>query len=54
MRTKDFDVVPQEIPNHIAKLRKEMRQAAKELAFERAAQLRDEIKELEIYALRFA
>ena len=51
---KEIDVEPKEIPKLIAKLRKEMLKASKELAFEKAAQLRDEIKELEIYALRFA
>jgi len=44
---------PKEIPKLIAKLRKEMKEASKRLEFEKAAILRDQIKELEIYCLRF-
>ena len=36
-----------EIPGRVAALRKEMRQAAAELEFERAAELRDEIQRLQ-------
>jgi len=39
------------LPNIIARLEKEMRQAAKELAFEKAAKLRDKIKELKKISL---
>jgi len=42
-----LDTPPHEIPKVVAKLRKEMMQAAKELDFERAAELRDLIFELE-------
>jgi excinuclease ABC subunit B len=38
---------PSEIPERIAQLRKEMAEAAAELAFERAAELRDQIKLLQ-------
>lgn len=37
---------PEELPQLISKLKKEMKQAAKELEFEKAAELRDRIKEL--------
>ena len=40
-----------EIPKRVKKLRREMREAAKELEFERAAELRDEIKKLEAMEL---
>ena len=40
-------VTPSEIPKLVKKLRKEMLAAAKELAFEKAAELRDRIKKLE-------
>ncbi|MEG2407127.1 MAG: UvrB/UvrC motif-containing protein, partial [Clostridiales bacterium] len=36
-----------EVQNNIEKLQKEMMEAAQNLQFERAAQLRDKIKELE-------
>lgn len=39
------------LPDIIARLEKEMRQAAKELAFEKAAKLRDKIKELKKISL---
>jgi excinuclease ABC subunit B len=42
---------PDNAPRMIEKLRKEMRQAAQKLEFERAAELRDRIKALEEYAL---
>jgi len=38
----------EDIPKRIKKLHKEMREAAKDLEFERAAELRDEIKRLEM------
>jgi len=44
---------PERIPQIIDKLRKEMRAAAAKLEFERAAELRDRIKELEKWALEF-
>ena len=43
-----------DIPFLITKLQKQMKEASKELRFEEAAELRDQIKALEIYALRFA
>jgi excinuclease ABC subunit B len=41
-----------EIPALVERLRKEMREAARELEFERAADLRDRIKALEEERLR--
>jgi len=46
-------VARDEIPKRVEKLRKEMMTAAKELEFERAAELRDEIKKLEELELRY-
>ncbi len=46
-------VAKDEIPKREKKLRKEMMTAAKELEFERAAELRDEIKKLEELELRY-
>jgi len=47
------ELMPQhELPELIAGLRREMAQAAKELEFERAAELRDRIRELEAARLR--
>ena len=43
-----------EIPSLISRMQKEMKKASSELNFELAAELRDKIRELEIYALRFA
>jgi excinuclease ABC subunit B len=43
---KGFDVSEEELPVMIGKLKTEMKQAAKELEFEKAAALRDRIKEL--------
>ena len=43
---KGFDVSEEELPVMIGKLKAEMKQAAKELEFEKAAALRDRIKEL--------
>jgi excinuclease ABC subunit B len=43
-----------EIPMMIQKLRKEMKEAAGHLEFERAAELRDRIQHLEETALKFA
>jgi excinuclease ABC subunit B len=45
-------LLPQDIPRHLARLRKEMQAAAKKLEFERAAELRDQIKNLETAGLR--
>jgi excinuclease ABC subunit B len=42
-----------DIPKQLKKLQKEMREAAKELEFERAAELRDEIKRLEKVEMRY-
>jgi len=44
-------VAPQEIPELIMKLKKEMKEAAKKLEYERAAELRDQIQELEMKEL---
>ena len=49
--TTDWE--PKEVPKLIAKAKKEMLQAAKELRFERAAELRDIIKEMELFLLKF-
>ncbi len=46
-------VAKDEIPKRAKKLRKEMMAAAKELEFERAAELRDEIEKLEELELRY-
>ncbi len=43
----------QDIPKKIAKLRKEMQKAAKDMNFEEAARLRDEIKKLQMQELSF-
>ena len=42
-----------DIPKQMKKLQKEMREAAKELEFERAAELRDEIKRLEKIEMKY-
>ncbi|HIJ95272.1 MAG TPA: excinuclease ABC subunit UvrB [Desulfuromonadales bacterium] len=44
-------VAPKEIPKLVKKLRKEMLTAAKELNFEKAAELRDRVKKLELQEL---
>jgi len=44
---KDEKYAPEEIPRLIEKLKKEMKQAAANLEFERAAELRDRIRELQ-------
>ena len=44
-------VSPAEIPNRVAALRKQMREAAAALEFERAAELRDEIQRLQTLEL---
>jgi excinuclease ABC subunit B len=46
-------ITPDKIPQKVKKLRKEMVAAAKEQEFERAAELRDEIKRLEEQELRY-
>jgi len=46
------DVPPHEIPEIVDELRRQMRRAAKDLEFERAAELRDRIQELEELRLR--
>ncbi len=45
------EIAPQEIPALIEKIKKEMKKAAKDLDFERAADLRDQIKALEMTEL---
>jgi excinuclease ABC subunit B len=45
-------LLPQDIPRYISRLKKEMQAAAKKLDFERAAELRDQIKNLEAAGLR--
>jgi len=42
---------PRKIPNLVKQLRKEMRQAAGKLEFERASELRDRVRDLESYML---
>ncbi len=44
---EDYDVAPKDIPKLVKKLRKEMLSAAKNLEFEKAADLRDRVKKLE-------
>lgn len=44
---EEYGIPPKDIPKAIKKLRKEMLAAAKELEFEKAAQLRDKLKVLE-------
>jgi excinuclease ABC subunit B len=51
---KGADIPPHELAQLIDDLRREMRAAAKELAFERAAELRDRIQALEAERLRIA
>jgi len=45
--SEEYGVSPKDIPKLIKKLRKEMLAAAKELEFEKAAELRDRVKKLE-------
>ncbi|MCL5676474.1 MAG: excinuclease ABC subunit UvrB [Firmicutes bacterium] len=48
LATFDLDKIkPREVPNLVERLKKEMKEAAKQLEFERAAELRDLIMELE-------
>ena len=42
---------PRKIPNLLTRLRREMRQAAGKLEFERAAELRDRVRDLEAYMI---
>jgi len=44
---EDYGIAPKDIPKTIKKLRKEMLSAAKQLDFEKAAELRDRVKRLE-------
>ncbi|HPX60836.1 MAG TPA: excinuclease ABC subunit UvrB [Deltaproteobacteria bacterium] len=46
-RGEDYGIAPKEIPGLIRKLRKQMLAAAREMEFEKAAELRDRIKQLE-------
>jgi excinuclease ABC subunit B len=51
----DEDALPPALlAGRVADLRREMRQAAKQLEFERAAQIRDQIRSLEMRALGVA
>jgi excinuclease ABC subunit B len=45
-KSKIIPATEEDLPALIAKLTKEMKRAAKNMEFERAAELRDEIKEL--------
>jgi len=45
------DITQKMLPGHIKKLRQKMKQAAGRLEFERAAELRDRIRELETWAV---
>jgi excinuclease ABC subunit B len=51
---RGVEVPPHELPSLVEGLRREMREAAKALEFERAAELRDRIRELEAEQLRSA
>jgi excinuclease ABC subunit B len=51
-RSRREQIPAHEIPALVESLRREMREAARELAFERAAELRDRIRELEAERLR--
>jgi excinuclease ABC subunit B len=44
---EEYTVAPKDIPKTVKKLRKEMLAAAKQLDFEKAAELRDRVKKLE-------
>jgi excinuclease ABC subunit B len=46
-KAEDYDIAVDKIPKRVAALQKEMRQAAADLEFERAAELRDEIHRLQ-------
>ena len=46
-RVADAPVSPEEVARRVRELRKQMRAAVEELEFERAAEIRDEIKSLE-------
>ena len=46
-KAADLDFSPEELRSELAKLRAQMRKAAEDLDFERAAELRDRIKSLE-------
>ncbi|MFH1115128.1 MAG: excinuclease ABC subunit UvrB [Pseudomonadota bacterium] len=52
--TLTADVPPEDIPKLIEKLTKQMFEAARDLEFEKAAELRDRIRELEGARLRYA
>ena len=45
------DITQKSLPGHIKKLRQKMKQAAGRLEFERAAEIRDQIRELETWAV---
>jgi excinuclease ABC subunit B len=45
--SEEYGVAPKDIPKMVRKLRKEMLDAAKQLDFERAAELRDRVKKME-------
>ena len=51
-RSRREQIPAHEIPALVESLRRDMREAARELAFERAAELRDRIRELEAERLR--
>ena len=54
-RRRKEDAIPaHELPSLIESLRAEMKEAAKELEFERAAELRDRIAQLEAERLRLS
>jgi excinuclease ABC subunit B len=46
-KAADLDFTPEELRSEVTKLRAQMRKAAEDLDFERAAELRDKIKALE-------
>jgi excinuclease ABC subunit B len=45
------DITQRSLPGHIKKMRKQMKQAAGRLDFERAAEIRDRIRQLETWAI---
>ena len=53
IREEELDIPPEKIPKRIGALNKEMREAAKNLEYETAAQKRDEIKKLRELEIKY-
>jgi excinuclease UvrABC helicase subunit UvrB len=51
---RDLEVSPERIPGLVEELTKEMKEAAKKLEFERAAEIRDRIKRLRELEIKYA